>query len=41
MNKYSYGKYKGNDNLLLIQNLSNELSIIKEKLKISQIQLNN
>ena len=41
MNKYTFGKYKGNDNSLLVQSLSNELSMIKEKLKISQSQLNN
>ena len=41
MNKYTFGKYKGNDNSILIQSLSNELSMIKEKLKLSQSQLNN
>ena len=39
MNNYSFG-HKVKDNSIIIQKLTNELSLIKDKLLLSQTQLN-
>ena len=39
MNNYNFVGIKGNDNLIIINNLKKEITLMKEKLKICQSQL--